>query len=211
MPQPTAKNVPPIAKSVPAVSTTKIARHRASSKPDSFGPPPVIKGENVEAFQDMWGKLRDAISPADFLEELWAREMAELTWEIWRMRRQRSNLLEAMRPTGLKALWRSVFPLHLQVDQLTEKWAKGELSARTEVERTLNQMGLDLTAIDSYTIAVNIEKFDKIDVMIARIEARRQMINQDMRRQREFALRCKLACQSILDAEFSDAPGEASA
>lgn len=52
-----------------------------------FGPPPIIEGENGEDYQKLFERVFDAIEPADFIEEIWARDLADVTWSMFRLRR----------------------------------------------------------------------------------------------------------------------------
>jgi hypothetical protein len=52
-----------------------------------FGPPPILPGENPKAYEDMLERVVSAIGPRDFIEEIWARDLADVGWQLFRWRR----------------------------------------------------------------------------------------------------------------------------
>ena len=74
-------------------------RHRtpasdALSRVDLFGSPPMIEGEKVKDHRKLLERVFEAIEPGDFLEEIWARDLADVTWSMFRMRRILAALLD---------------------------------------------------------------------------------------------------------------------
>jgi hypothetical protein len=39
----------------------------------SFGPPPLLKGEDLESYAQLLAGVKASVDPADFLEEMWTR------------------------------------------------------------------------------------------------------------------------------------------
>ena len=169
-----------------------------------FGPKPLIAGENEKDFDEMWRQIRHAAAPADFIEEIWCRDIVDTLWDSLRLRRLKAKLLEATRHQGLKEVLQLMPVLPTDYDsQLMLKWQDREMHARTEVTRRLNKRGLDESAIDAHALAFNADKFEKLDVMLLRAESRRHLVMQEMQRRKEFQLRMKQAAR-IVDAEFED-------
>jgi hypothetical protein len=52
-----------------------------------FGPPPILPGENAKAYEEMLDRVVNAIGPRDFIEEIWARDLADVGWQLFRWRR----------------------------------------------------------------------------------------------------------------------------
>jgi hypothetical protein len=66
---------------------TTPAKSDALSQPQLFGPPPIIEGEKAKDYRKLLERVFEAIGPADFIEEIWARDLADVTWFMFRLRR----------------------------------------------------------------------------------------------------------------------------
>ena len=106
-----------------------------------LGPPPVLASEDAEAYEALQDRVRAAMAPADVIEELWVRDVVDLTWEALRLRRLKAKLMAAAKPQAL-----SVILAGLVTDarrrQLVDGWVAGNRRARSAVERTLDEAGL---------------------------------------------------------------------
>ena len=58
-----------------------------------FGPPPLLEGEDTDAYGDLLARVSAAIRPADILEEIWLRDFLDLAWEALRYRRLKAALV----------------------------------------------------------------------------------------------------------------------
>jgi hypothetical protein len=81
-----------------AVSTT--ASTALSTLP-FLGPPPLLKGEDPAVYNDLLARITGALKPADIVEEIWVREIVDLTWEAQRWRRLRDAFIESELPKVL--------------------------------------------------------------------------------------------------------------
>ena len=52
-----------------------------------FGPPPLLEGEDSKAYDTLLARVSGAVKPKDIIEEIWVRDIVNLTWEILRLRR----------------------------------------------------------------------------------------------------------------------------
>jgi hypothetical protein len=60
-----------------------------------FGLPPLLGSEKHTDYEELFAKISEAVKPADILEEIWICDIADLTWEVWRLRRLKANLIDA--------------------------------------------------------------------------------------------------------------------
>ena len=60
---------------------------KAFRRPHLFGPPPILEGEEADAYNEILDRVFDAIAPTDFLEEIWVRDLVDVTWTMIRWRR----------------------------------------------------------------------------------------------------------------------------
>jgi hypothetical protein len=63
------------------------------SRAQFFGSPPIIEGEKAKDYQKLLERVFEAIAPADFIEEIWARDLADVTWSMFRLRRSLAAML----------------------------------------------------------------------------------------------------------------------
>ena len=61
---------------------------------DLFGPPPIIEGEKAKDYGELLERVFNALKPTDFVEEIWARDFADVTWSMFRWRRILAALLD---------------------------------------------------------------------------------------------------------------------
>jgi hypothetical protein len=80
------------------------------------------------------------VKPKDFLEEMWVRDVADLTWEILRMRRLKAALVASAMTRGLESILGPLIGWSKASD-LSKNWALGNRRAVEEVKKHLSQMG----------------------------------------------------------------------
>jgi hypothetical protein len=59
----------------------------------ALGPPPLIAGEDGAAYDLRHGSVTAAVKSKDFLEEIWVRDIVDLSWNVLRLRRLKAQLL----------------------------------------------------------------------------------------------------------------------
>src|ERR1700722_12359069 len=57
------------------------------------GPPPLLEGEDARVYNEMLDRVFAAVSPTDFIEEIWARDLVDVTWAKFRYRRLLAALM----------------------------------------------------------------------------------------------------------------------
>jgi hypothetical protein len=55
-------------------------------------PPSLANGEDAAAYAQLAARIRAAVAPANVIEEIWARDVADLTWDVVRLRRLKAGL-----------------------------------------------------------------------------------------------------------------------
>ena len=78
-------------KSEKETAATLVPAQRLSS----FGPPPLIAGEDGAAVDQLFARFRAVAKPVDIIDEMLITDVASLQWEIMRWRRLKWNLVEA--------------------------------------------------------------------------------------------------------------------
>src|SRR6516164_8949191 len=72
------------------------------SEPDRgiFGPPTLFDGE-TEIYDHLVREISMAVTPADIFEDIWVRDVVDLTIEVLRLRRLKASLMKANEYKGL--------------------------------------------------------------------------------------------------------------
>jgi hypothetical protein len=157
-----------------------IKRVRPSSHCSIFDPSPVLITESAEEFKRLHDAVKDELKPRGTLERYYVAEIAEKVWEIRRLRRVKTNLINAARRQGVKELLESLIECWRELDyvqrgseiyRLTEQWFGGERDKR-EVLEILERFGLDEFAIEAATVLSVARDLEQIDRLLASLESR---------------------------------------
>jgi hypothetical protein len=149
-----------------------------------FGPSPIMEGEDITLYDDLLTRISTAVKPNDILEDIWVREVVDLVWETFRLRRLKWTLLTA---TAMAGLTKVLGPLigWGQADDLARAWAARKPSAIKRVEKILASADLNMDAVMAQTLSIKLDDIERIDRMIAIAEARRNAILREINRHRE--------------------------
>ena len=49
--------------------------------------PPILEGEDARAYHEILDRVFGAVRPTDFIEEIWVRDLVDVTWSMFRLRR----------------------------------------------------------------------------------------------------------------------------
>src|SRR5712671_383558 len=174
-----------------------------------LGPRPLIDGEDATNYDVILERFSADVAPADFVEEIWVRNIVDLVWDSVRLRRLKSQLLQAAAHQGLERLLASIIDW-MRAGQLARKWALGDEEAMGEVERLLGRAGLTFDAVMAQTLAARIDDVERIDRMVIIAEARRDAVLREIRSRRAAFGQALRRAGDAIDAEFEDvvpAPG----
>jgi hypothetical protein len=58
-----------------------------------FGPPPLLAGEDVDAYDELCRRVCEAVQPVDVIDEILVVDVVSLEWEVLRWRRLKAGLL----------------------------------------------------------------------------------------------------------------------
>jgi hypothetical protein len=166
---------------------------------------PVIYGEDPEAYTQLTANINAAVKPGDFIEQMLARDVIDLFWELTRLRRLKAGLLDANMGKGVRQILSSILKCDAhEKDQLAVSWHAGDQKARDEVAKALTAAGLSEHAIMGQTLALLIDAIDRIDRMTASLEARRGNALREIDRHRAALGAAVRAIGEAADAEFRE-------
>jgi hypothetical protein len=144
-----------------------------------FGPPPLIEGEDPAAYDELLVHISAAVKPADTLEDIWVRDVADFTWEIFALRRLKANLLTATSYKGVKAVLLPIIG-YSKADTLASGWAKRKPNAIERVNSILDSAGLTVDAVMAQTLSENLDVVERIERMITIKESCRNAILREI-------------------------------
>jgi len=175
-----------------------------------FGPPPLLKGENLKAYNQLLASVTDSVTPADSLEEIWTNDVVQETWEIVRWRRSKAALLNsAMREALQKLLIAGRLKDPLGAKLLAEAWAAGKPSDVKHVEQLLASGGLTIDSVQAQALELKLKTIDHLDRLITSAEIRRSGILREIDRHRDrkrFAKALRTEIAKIEDETITTAP-----
>jgi len=167
-----------------------------------FGAAPLLEGEDMKDYSALLNQLRDAVKPADFIEEMWVRDCADLCWDTLRLRRQKAELINANMYQGMQVVLETPCP-QSEASDLTSSWSVRDEEAIETINELLEAGNLSMEAVKAQTVAEIIDKIERIDHMISASEMRRNVTLRELERRRGlFARALREAANNVQDAEF---------
>jgi hypothetical protein len=161
----------------------------------------LLPNESLDEYEDLRLQLFDVLKPRDIIEEMYAREFVQRTWEILRERRLASGLIAFHATETLEnILFRRYRIDNLQ--QLIAAWFKSEPAATQRVKKFLEGIGLNIPAVMAKATANAINDLERLDAMTARKELRRNAIPREIERHRAVLEQQKKSTTQVVDAEF---------
>ena len=65
----------------------------SESNLELFGPPQLLHGEDIEQYEELLGRIRNAVKPLDVIEEMFVHDIMRLKWDILRWQRIKTSCL----------------------------------------------------------------------------------------------------------------------
>jgi hypothetical protein len=186
----------------PEPLTTPASLQERAGRLALFGPPPLLEGEDTAAYDELLVRISGAVKPADILEEIWVREVVDLVWEAFRLRRLKANFMTTVAHEGLRKILETLSDWSDARD-LAQAWATRERGAIKQVDELLASAGLTMDAVMAQTLSLKLDDIDRIDRMIATAEGRRNAILREVDRHRTtWGQNVRRAVQQIEAAEI---------
>ena len=168
------------------------------SSRSSLASAPLIAGEDAGAYDNLLARLTGTLKPSDALEEIWVRDVVDLVWEVFRLRRLKAHLIRAGAYEGMAQVLKPLVKWETN-EGLAQQWWGGEAEAVSTVEGALASAGLTMDAVMAHTLAARIGDIERIDRMMMAAEVRRDNILRELERRR--AALAQSLRRAIRDAE----------
>jgi hypothetical protein len=160
----------------PVVPSKRVTNKRAE-RPLLFGLPPLIEGEDAGTYDDFLTRISSAVKPKDFLEEIWVRDVVDLSWEVLRMRRVKADVITSARSRGLHDHDLSIsIDTVERIDRMTTGAERRRNDALREIERHRSSLAEELRratedVVDAEFVDIpRVESDREPDEAVARVE-----------------------------------------
>jgi hypothetical protein len=175
----------------------------------AIAPVPLLPGEKEADYASLAARVVGTTKPDDAIEELLVRDVVDLTWEVFRLRRARAGVLKASMSDGVRVvldgLGHGAGETYGYTRQLGQAWAAGDKGARREVAAALKKAELTIDELTAATVESKIDSFERLDRMLASAEARRNNALREIERHRAaLGSAARRSVEEIEDAEFRD-------
>ena len=142
------------------------------SSPVPLPGPSLVNGDDAPTYAQLAARIRAAVAPTNVIEEIWARDVADLTWDVVRLRRLKASLFRVGASDGMAEIIGGMEGPVLGRAR-ARGWTARDPVAVTAVNSQLSAAGLDMGDVTTGTFAARIDQFDRIERMLAAAEVRR--------------------------------------
>jgi hypothetical protein len=179
-----------------------------------LGPAPLTSTEDAAAYERILSQMALAVSPSDFVEWTWVKELVDLTWEAARARRAKAVRLALARKAAihriLEADWFGHRPNRSHwVDQLWEgadQVYRGDEGPVAAFDAALERLGLSKNALEDAAYLTALEEVQSLQDLADNANSRRDAVLREIERRRDaIAARARKATETIepaIDAVF---------
>jgi hypothetical protein len=134
---------------------------------------PLLLTESQSEFDDLANSFLREILPRGIVEQIYFDDIIASVWEILRLRRCKTAIVNIAFKKALRALLDSLLNYNYgRANDLAERWFN-DPAARTEVVELLGELKLDVSAIEAEAIRISSASLEGIDRMLAAAESRR--------------------------------------
>ena len=136
--------------------------------------PALLMTESKQDYQALQASLEHEIMPRSFVESMYVADIAALTWEILRLRRCKSGIINNAFEKALQNLLRPRFSIYNSepADDLARRWF-ADPTAKKEVAELLRRVRLDEFAVEAEAVRLSSSALELIDRMLSAYESRR--------------------------------------
>jgi hypothetical protein len=177
-----------------------------------FGPSPLIAGEDRDAYAMFYDRvwvgtqrLSGKIDKGDIFMQIWMMDIADLTWDVCRYRRAKSDFISA----ALQELVRKMLHPSLGADaaDLVRQWANRDADADEKIAEVLAEEHLSVETLTASVLVDRLPMIERMDRLIAGAEARRNAAFRELERHRaNLARLLRDTSDDVIDAQCEDVP-----
>lgn len=178
------------------------------------GERPLIRGEDPERYDALFGRIADAVGPQDALEWLWVADITSAAWESHRARRLRAQLVEVTRKEAIQSILVDLLQHEItgmasrrqHCHAMAIEWLQDTPDGEAKMRAFLAGYGLGPEAVTAEIYRLRADVFERIDRMAAAADRRRDLVIREIeRRRRDRAERFRQASDEIIGREEAQA------
>jgi hypothetical protein len=163
---------------------------------------PLLITESVDEFASLRKGLKSEIKPEGVIEQIYVDDFATLIWEILRLRRYKTLIINNSRLAALQGILKQLlcdrdydnsYEKDIDAEDLARSWFDDK-KAQTRVAKLLRQFQMDEGAIEAEAFRRCAEDLEQLDRMLTALEFRRDK-----------ALRCIAEYRQILSKQLRQA------
>jgi hypothetical protein len=179
------------------------------------GDRPIVKGEDAEQYDKLLGKLTAFIAPADPIEWIWTKDIADAHWEGRRARRFRDQILDLGRYKGMRRVAENLLQDKRAVpgfDKLVNKTVSTWMGPGGEAKMAefLAGHGLDPSAVAAEVFMNRSEPYEQLERIATGADKRRDALLRDIERRRAGRAERFREAANIVDAEAEEVISQSS-
>jgi hypothetical protein len=141
---------------------------------------PLLTTESADEFDRICAALSHEIRPNGIIEQMYVADIAQLAWEILRLRRCKALIISMEVPGALEDLATQLlrdpkqprFDTEAKAEELANDWFARD-SAKKKMAQLLNVYHLDESAIEAQAIRRSAADIELLDRLLASLESRR--------------------------------------
>jgi hypothetical protein len=195
------------------LEATALARPPAAATPvtappltDVFGKPALLRFEDANLYDALFARVIAAARPRDPFEWILLKDYADLAWEVFRLRRAKTGLVNAGHKNAQAALAHK-----LAIDVMPWVEQQKSVDAKMLILYALKDKGFDEDAIAAEAMVQAGNQVAAFEELIASVESRRNAMLRELDHHR-VGLGTRLrTVPDAVDAETEDAPAAVSA
>jgi hypothetical protein len=172
---------------------------------------PLLMTENADDFEAIGNALNREIRPSGIIEQIYVADIAQLVWEILRLRRCKTGVVNAAFRAALEELAvqclrdpgksKHDFRLRNEAEAMAKAWFANQ-TARRKVSKLLNYFHLDESAIEAEAIRASARDLEQLNRLLASLESRRDKALRRIAEYRaEFARQVRDAAERVIDGK----------
>jgi chorismate-pyruvate lyase len=140
--------------------------------------PVVLMSESAEEYLALHKKLIDEIHPRGLIEAVYVEEIADLVWDIQRLRKFKITIIILATRRSLVNILMELLTHHgkIKVDTLAKNWFSEDedeaAAAKEEVRKILQRSNLDESVIEAEAVKLVADQLDWLDKNLAAASSR---------------------------------------
>jgi len=175
-----------------------------------IGSTPLLSSESTAEFRSLHDQLERELEPQDLIERIWTQDFAVLTFEIFRCRRFKIDIIRIAMVRALADIIMQIKPCRDFLDTIdAEIKARQQANAffhdpkaKQEILQMLSDAGLDESSVEAAGFRLERVALSALEGTLSDLERRRYKLLRNIDRKRKsFAAKVRLTTARIDEAD----------